>query len=207
MGGGSHYQRCARCQIRFNFNVQFQFNIFIGVHDARLREERARHCSRFEYKSWGYSGLGQDDVYISSWRQFKLFLFWPHQKMVTYNTRHISSKRGRSWKRRETSCRQREKGCNARQVINQFRVTNDRDQKKGKIQWIRFFRCVWTKKLRCFSSHVATSLAVRWRKFISVTIWESESVCFIISTHEKVRVFTFFFLQVIWESGNIFLQR
>ena len=194
-------------QTQFNFNVQFQFNIFnifIGVHDVRLREERARHCSWFDNKSRGYSGLGQDDVYISSWRQFKLFLFWPHRQMVTYNTRHISPKRGRSWKRRETSCRQREKGCNVRQVINQFRVTNDRDQKKGKIQWIRFFRCVWTKKLRCFSSHVATSLAVRWRKFISVTIWESESVYFIISTHEKVKVFTFFFLQVIWESGNIF---
>ena len=79
-------------------------------------------------------------------------------------------------------------------------------KKKGKIQRIRFFRCVWTKKLGCFSSHVATSLAVRWRKFISVTIWESESVCFIISTYEKLRVFILCFLQVILESESVYLM-
>ena len=78
--------------------------------------------------------------------------------------------------------------------------------KKGaKLNWEEF-RCVWTKKLGCFSSHVATSLAVRWRKFISITIWESESVCFIISTYEKLRVFILCFLQVILESESVYLM-
>ena len=180
MGGGSHYQRCARCQIRFNFNVQFQFNIFIGVHDARLREERARHCSRFDNKSRGYSGLGQDDVYKLSWRQFKLFLFWP----ITPGTSR-QREAGVGKDERRVAGRERKDAMLGKLSINS--ESQMFGTKKGaKLNWEEF-RCVWTKKLGCFSSHVATSLAVRWRKFISVTIWESESVCFFISTHEKVK--------------------